>query len=176
MTRSLRFRLSLPTVALLLVVAGCDDAVRSNKPRSRAADLVGVDVQPEPEAPPAPEPVKTREILRKTTQDIRKAEPELQGGGAREASQKIKISDPITVAGSAYVSIIGRTSISQIEHAVNLYHAEHDAYPKDRDQFMKEIIKPNGIRLPTLPYYQEYGYLADEHRLVVLEYPDKKAQ
>jgi hypothetical protein len=36
---------------------------------------------------------------------------------------------------------------------------------------MSEIIKPNGISLPTLPYYQEYGYDAPTHSLIILEYP-----
>ena len=31
--------------------------------------------------------------------------------------------------------------------------------------------KPDGIQLPMLPYYQEYGYDADAKELVVIEYP-----
>jgi hypothetical protein len=27
-----------------------------------------------------------------------------------------------------------------------------------------------------LPYYQEYGYDAPQHKLIILEYPDRKAQ
>ncbi len=63
-----------------------------------------------------------------------------------------------------------------IQHAVDLYHATNDRYPKDIDEFMNEIIKPNNIALPRLPHYQEYGYDANEHKLIILEYPDRKNQ
>ena len=42
---------------------------------------------------------------------------------------------------------------------------------------MEEIIKKgkaDGIQLPMLPYYQEYGYDPDKKELVVIEYPAKK--
>jgi hypothetical protein len=29
--------------------------------------------------------------------------------------------------------------------------------------------------LPKLPYYQEYGYDPNQHKLIILEYPDRKA-
>ena len=41
---------------------------------------------------------------------------------------------------------------------------------------MNEIIKKNNISLPRLPYYQEYSYKADEHKLIILEYEDRKNQ
>ena len=67
-------------------------------------------------------------------------------------------------------------SIQHIKHALDLYYATNEKYPETLDEFMNEIIKPNNIALPTLPYYQEYGYDSNEHKLVVLEYPDRKAQ
>ena len=57
-----------------------------------------------------------------------------------------------------------------IQHAMDLYHATNDRYPKDYDEFMTEIIKANNIALPQLPTYQEYGYDEKEHKLVILEY------
>jgi hypothetical protein len=42
---------------------------------------------------------------------------------------------------------------------------------------MEQIIKkgkPDGIQLPMLPYYQEYGYDPDKKELVVIEYQAKK--
>ena len=80
--------------------------------------------------------------------------------------------DPITVAGNVYVSAIGQTSIGQIKHAMDLYQAGHDGqYPKTYEEFKAEILVPGGIKLPTLPYYQEYGYDAPTHQLIILEYP-----
>jgi hypothetical protein len=39
---------------------------------------------------------------------------------------------------------------------------------------MAEIIKANNISLPRLPSYQEYAYNEKEHKLIILEYPDRK--
>jgi hypothetical protein len=115
-------------------------------------------------------------IVGKRTQDIKRAEPELKKGGAVVATTKITARDPITLQGNAYVTTIGRLSIMQIEHALDLYHATNDRYPKDYDEFMAEIIKANNIALPQLPYYQKYGYDEKEHKLIVLEYPELKNQ
>jgi hypothetical protein len=131
-------------------------------------------------APASPGPAagqdsaQPRPILGRTTQDIRDAQAE-QAKGAQEVQPKVTGQDPITIAGSAYVSILGRTAVLQIKQAVDLYHAEKGRYPKDFPEFKKEIIDANGIRLPQLPAYQGYGYDADKHELVILEYPDKKA-
>jgi hypothetical protein len=141
---------------ILLAAAGCEEETRHTS-------------QTRPK-------IKTREVLGKTTQEIRPAGPELQQGGAREAVPKITAKDPITLQGNAYVVAIGQIAIGQIKHTLDLYQAEHGDYPKTYEQFMNEIIKPNGIRLPQLPYYQDYAYDEKEHRLLVLEYPWKKAE
>jgi hypothetical protein len=123
--------------------------------------------------------IKTREILGKTTQEVRAAAPELKNGGAQEASQKVTAKDPITLGGNVYVVAVDRIAAGNVKHAIDLYQASTGAYPKDFKEFMDEIIKPNqpdGIRLPALPYYQDYGYDEKEHKLIILEYPDRKAQ
>ena len=145
--------LVLPALTLCV---GCEESAKKTAPAAAAA------------------PAKAREVLNKRTQDVRDATKELKTGDAKVATTKIVAKDPITLAGNAYVSIIGQTSILQIQHAVDLYRAEHDAYPKTYEEFIQEIIKANNIALPTLPYYQEYGYDAQEHKLIILEYPAKK--
>ena len=45
-----------------------------------------------------------------------------------------------------------------IQHALDLYQAETGEFPKTYAEFMEKIIKANNIALPTLPFYQEYGY------------------
>ena len=86
-------------------------------------------------------------IIGQRTTDIRDASKELKQGGAKVASPRIVAKDPITMTGNAYVSIVGRTSILQIQQAVDLYHAANDRYPKDLDEFMTEIIKANNIAI-----------------------------
>jgi hypothetical protein len=127
-----------------------------------------------PAPPPAPKEEDTF-IVGKRTTDVRNAAPELEKG-AQEGSTKIVAKDPITLAGNAYVTMIGRTSILEIEHAMNLYKATNDRYPKDFAEFKTDILQANNIALPQLPYYQKYGYDEKEHKLIILEYPDLKNQ
>ena len=146
----------VPLTALLVLVAGCEGEPRAKK-RTNVT-------------------VKPREVIGKTTQDIRDAKTELKEEGAQVASPKIVAKDPITLQGNAYVTMIGRTSILQIEAAMKLFQAANDRYPANYDEFKKEIIDANNISLPTLPAYQEYFYDEKEHKLQVREYPDRKAQ
>jgi hypothetical protein len=113
-------------------------------------------------------------IIGRRTQQIRDAEPALKKGDAKVATTKIIAKDPITLQGNAYVSIIGRASQLKIQQALDLFHANNDRYPKDKDEFMAEIIKANNIALPVLPPYQDYAYDEKEHKLIILEYPDRK--
>ena len=156
-------RLVRAVLPLVLVAVGCNEPRYPGKKRQQES------APPEPPAPSRP-----RDVIGKTTQDIRAAEPEIKEKGAKVASTKIVAKDPITLAGNAYVTMIGKTSILQIEHALKLYQAENNRYPKDLQEFMDEIVKPNGIRLPTLPHYQEYGYDEQEYKLIIHEYPDRK--
>jgi hypothetical protein len=154
--------LLLPFIVFVSMIAGCEEERNlAVKPQSQAQSKASK--QPE-------------FIVGKRTQDIRNATPELEKGGARVATTKITAKDPITLPGNAYVTIIGRTSIMNMEHALDLYRAANDRFPKDYDEFMNEIIKANNIALPLLPYYQKYGYNEKDHKLVILEYPELKNQ
>ncbi len=155
----------LAILPALVFSAGCEEEVRNvgKKPNSQAKG--------ETKTPPKPE-----FIVGRRTQEIKNASTELKTGGATVATTKITAKDPITLQGNAYVSIIGQTSILSIQHALDLYQAENDRYPRNYDEFMNDIIKANNIALPTLPYYQKYGYDEKEHKLMVLEYEDLKNQ
>ena len=166
---TLRRALAVPIA--LLALAGCDDSPGPTTP--------GVGSAPAPKSEPAPPPAadigKPREILGKRTTDIRDANAEMKTAGAIQAPTRPIAKDPITLAGNVYVSAIGHTAINNIKHGMDLYQAETGAYPKDYPEFMEQIIKKNNIALPTLPDYQEYAYDAPNHKLIILEYPDKKA-
>jgi hypothetical protein len=145
-----------PLLALALI-AGCEE------PRN-----VG---EAKPKAPPPPQ--EDTFIVGKRTQEIKNADAELNKG-AQQATTRITAKDPITLPGNTYVTIIGRNSILNIQHAVDLWQAENGRFPKDYNEFMDVIIKANNIALPRLPHYQDYGYDEKEHKLIILEYPDKK--
>ncbi len=162
-----------PALALTiaLTLPGCDDAPPPPTPGVTLGPAPAKPAPPAEPAKPAPE-LKPREILGKRTTEIRDVQKETQSGAAVKAAPRKLGKDPITISGNAYVSIVGQSAVLTIKHDLDLYQAGHDGqYPKTYQEFMDEIIKPNGIALPTLPYYQEYGYDAPTHSLIILEYP-----
>ena len=162
-------RLANASPLMVLVVgllAGCEGEQRVTKPGAGGQA-----------AKPAAEPGKIalRPVIGQKTNDIKDASTELAQGG-QISTGKITAKDPITIQGNAYVSIVGQASVLQIQHTLDLYYAQNEKYPANLKEFMDEIIKPNGIALPQLPLYQEYAYDAPNHRLVVIEYPERRQQ
>ena len=150
-----RWLLTMPLLAL--AAAGCDGA--------KAKKTAG-----------GPAPIQTRETLNKKTQDIRKLEDEVAKGGQAPPDKKLGEGGYLGVVSDSYVYAIDQISEMSVKHSIDIYEATNGSYPKDYDEFMTNIIKANDIWLPMLPYYQEYAYNEKEHKLVVLEYPAKKAQ
>jgi hypothetical protein len=176
-------------IALVFATAGCEEETRNvgGRPQTRALDQtgvsVGLDENSRPQTPPRrqiqPKPKRPTDsgpIIGQRTQEIRNAATEIEKGGAKQASTKITAKDYITLQGNAYVTTIGKLSILNIQKAMDIYHAMNERYPKDLDEFMNEIIKPNNIALPKLPPYQAYGYDEKEHKLIILEYQELKDQ
>ncbi|MFM7128451.1 MAG: hypothetical protein ACKO0V_03725 [bacterium] len=158
----------LSTAALVFSVVGCDEP-RTATPAEKAAMAKAKDA--------AKNEVKPREIIGKTTTDIRDMQAE-QAKGAVKADNEGAVRKEIFAPSKYYVVSIDRIAAMNVKHAVDLYQAETGAYPKDYNEFMQNVIKkgqPDEIRLPQLPYYQEYSYDAEKHELVVLEYPARKA-
>jgi hypothetical protein len=129
------------------------------------------------EEEPQPKPkIQARDTLGKYTQDVRNLKPELAAGG-RTTDGKIHATDYITLQADAYRTSVANIAKMNVKHAIDLYEAEHGEKPKTYEDFMEVIIKkgkPDGIQLPMLPYYQEYGYDPENKELVVIEYPAKK--
>ncbi len=165
-----------------IVTTGCEDDVQParKRPASRALDQTGIVVSQDEtaRAPAAARPSTKRSgpIISERTTEIRNARAEGNTSDAKVVKPQIIAKDYISLQGNAYVSIVGRTSVLKIQHAMDLYHAQTDRYPKDYDEFMSEIIKANSIALPQLPSYQKYGYDEKEHKLVILEYRALKDQ
>jgi hypothetical protein len=125
---------------------------------------------------PAKPKIKARDTLGKYTQDVRNLKPELAAGG-RKTDGKIHAKDYLTLQADAYRTTVGNIGKMAVQHSIDLYEAEHGEKPKTYEEFMDVIIKkgkPDGLQLPMLPYYQEYGYDPDKRELVVIEYPAKK--
>ncbi|MDR3638511.1 MAG: hypothetical protein P4L84_32200 [Isosphaeraceae bacterium] len=143
--------LALPLIAL---TAGCED---EPKPKSK---------------------VQMRETVGKYTQEVRNLKPELAQGG-QVTDGKIHAQDYITIQADAYRTSVANIAKMNVKRAIDLYEAENGKKPATYEEFMDVIIKkgkPDGIMLPMLPYYQEYGYDPDKKELVVIEYPAKKKE
>jgi len=139
-------------LTLLAVVAGCED-----------------------DAPKKPK-IQARDTLGKYTQEVRNLKPELAAGG-QTTDGKVHSTDYLSLQADVYRTEVANIGKMNVKHAIDLYEAEHGEKPKTYEEFMDVIIKkgkPDGIQLPMLPYYQEYGYDPDKKELVVIEYPAKK--
>jgi hypothetical protein len=152
-------RLLLPTVALSVAVLapGCED-------------------EPKPKAAKSAPRVESRETVGQYTQDVRNLKPELAQGG-QVTDGKIHAQDYITLQADAYRTSVAKIAKMNVEYAIRLHEAEHGKKPETYEEFMDVIIKkgkPDGIMLPMLPFYQEYGYDPATKELVVIEYPAKK--
>lgn len=148
--RPLALTFALASLALLLA-SGCED----EKPKKK---------------------LQTRETLKQTTQVVLDLKPELAKGG-QVTDGKIHESDYLTVQADAYRTSVANIAKMKIKMDMDQYEALNDQKIKTYQEFMDLIIKkgqPDGIQLPMLPYYQEYGYDSDKHELVVIEYPAKK--
>ena len=124
-----------------------------------------------------PAPIKTRQTLGKTTQNVLELSKALEQGGV--LAEMSITSDGLEVASEAYRTQVGKAGSLAVEQRMQHYNAEHGEYPKTYDQFMTRIIGkggPDSIALPMLPYYQEWAYDVANRRLVVVEFPAKKEQ
>ncbi len=120
--------------------------------------------------------VQARDTIGKYTQDVRNLKPELEKGG-QTTDGKIHAPDYITLQADAYRNAVADIAKMNVKHAIDLYEASNGEKPKTYEEFMDQIIKkdkPDGIQLPRLPYYQEYGYDPDAKELVVIEFPERK--
>ena len=80
-----------------------------------------------------------------------------------------------SLQGGGYLSVVTGTRffaehqliLDNIRHAMDLYRAEHDAYPKTQEDFMRDIIGANMIQLPEPP--PGYSYVYDPQEPLVLK-------
>ena len=116
--------------------------------------------------PNAADKEQKQSIIGQKTQEIGEFDSD---GDAEIADQQVKVSaNPLAAAG-AYGYAAGTISKQAVERALQLFHAEHERYPKDHDEFMEKIIRANNIQLPVLPGGDQYQYDVENHELVIIE-------
>ena len=108
-------------------------------------------------------------IIGKKTKEIGKLDPNKKDQVVMPDDPQIKVTNPITAGLEAYGPALEKISKLHIQHAMDLYKAENDRFPKDYDEFMTVIIKANNIELPVLPGGLKYMYDEENHKLVVVK-------
>lgn len=138
----------LPFVVLATLLAGCIQAppATNSKP-------------PEPPAPPAPtEPLAEQPMERIVAE-----------AGVGKKGQSLKNDTGMVVEPVKQLIRFEQKAVFdlQIKPALELYKGSTGSYPKTHDEFMEQIIKANGISLPTLPEGQTYVFDPEQAQLMV---------
>jgi hypothetical protein len=105
-------------------------------------------------------------IIGKKTDDIKKFDP--NAAHQVVSDSKPHADDPVLYAMQMYGPMIEQISTMYIDHAIDLFHATEDRYPKDYEEFMTRIIKENQIKLPVLPGGAQYAYDVEKHKLRIV--------
>ena len=109
-------------------------------------------------------------IIGKKTDKIKEFDP----NAAKQivSDSKGHADDPVLYAMQLYGPTIEMISTMYIDHAIDLFHASEDRYPKDYNEFMTRIIKENQIQLPVLPGGAKYAYDVEKHKLRIVKAMD----
>jgi len=119
-----------------------------------------------PNEPAKAEPIQ-QPVIGQVTDEIGEYDP---NGDAVIADLQVPANaNPLSAAGGAYTFAAGQTSTLKVQHALNLFQAEHGRFPKDHAEFMERIIKANNITLPVMPGKRQYQYDVDNHKIVIVE-------
>jgi len=199
MGRTGRWTTRISLAAVAIVTASCEPPPAEPPPkpaaRRRAEPAADAVVAPanmpavEPSASAAPQaalpgesaaPVRTRKTVGKTTFAVLDlADAVAQGGVKLDDAGSSGGGGLLGATAQAYRHSVATIGGLQVEQKLKLYEAEHGSTPATHKEFMAKIIAPgtaDEIRLPMLPYYQEYAFDPETRGLVVVEFPAKKEQ
>lgn len=123
--------------------------------------------------------VQTRKTIGKTTQHVLDLAVALAQGGVVVDNAAEAEEGGLGAMSQAYRHGVAAIGGLAVEHKMRLHQAEHGALPATHREFMAQIIAPgtpDGVSLPMLPFYQEYAFDPAARKLVIVEFPAKKAQ
>ena len=121
-----------------------------------------------------------RETIGKTTQNVMPMQEAVDKGGVL-ATKEADTSNPLLGSAAAYRNTVATLGAMSVDKAIQLRNAQSVREPKPLtyEVFMDEIIKKGksgGIRLPMLPYYQEYVWDEQTQKLRVVNFPARKEE
>ncbi len=114
---------------------------------------------------------KKKSVFKQRTQDVGEFDPT---AGKEVSDSKVRVTSPVLAGVEAYGPLAEQVAKLGVDHSLNIFNALNGRYPKDHDEFMREIIKKNNMQLPKLPYGARYEYDVANHKLVVVK-AEKKA-
>jgi hypothetical protein len=104
-------------------------------------------------------------IIGRKTDKIEKFDPKAK---QEVSDSKVRADDPILAPLQAYGPMVEQISKMEVQHAVDLFNASEGRYPKDYDEFMTRVVKPNNIKLAVLPAGWKYAYDVPNHELKII--------
>lgn len=107
-----------------------------------------------------------KSIFKQRTQEVGEFDAK---AGKELSDSKVKVTNPLLAGLEAYGPAAEKVTKLAIQHHLNIYDALHGHYPKDHEEFMREIIKKHNLQLPKLPYGNTYEYDVANHKLVVVK-------
>jgi hypothetical protein len=121
-----------------------------------------------------------RETIGKTTTNVLDLQQAIKDGAVL-AGTDTESSNPLLASAGAYRTTVAKIGSIAVQQKMQHRQASNikQLKPMDLDAFMAEIIVPggaNGIRLPMLPYYQEYAWDEANQTLVTVDFPARKAE
>jgi hypothetical protein len=122
-------------------------------------------------------PIETRRTVGETTQNVLEWSAAMAAGGV--PAEMAATGPGLEAYADAYRATAGSVGMLAVEQKMKLHEAEHGSTPDTYEAFMERIIgqgRADGIRLPMLPYYQEYAFDPKRKTVVVVEFPAKKEQ
>lgn len=147
------------------------------EPGVRAAQQLEVDpadVETPETTPPAAPGLAMPEAAPEAAESPETASPDAQrvkadvGVGAKGRGLDQFQGGVLVTPAKAYFTLRERAIFqAQIPQAMQLYQALHGSPPQSHEQFMKEIIQANQIKLPELPPGQRYVYDPQAQELMV---------
>ena len=166
-------KLMLPLLlGSISVFSGClpSPSANNSSGKPKASTTPGVTAE---EATP-------RETIGKTTQNVMPMQEAVDKGGVL-ATQEADTSNPLLGSAAAYRNTVATLGAMSVDKAIQLRNAQSVREPKPLtyEVFMDEIIKKGksgGIRLPMLPYYQEYVWDERTQKLRVVNFPARKEE
>lgn len=165
----------ITVLPIVLAAAGCGDYQPAAVPPP-SAELSSPAPQTQPGATPAPaesappeavvaEPAAPQGPQVKSVEEAEGVRTKADVGAGRKGRYEPGfVTTPVSVFWRTQEVVAYRT---HVPHALDLYQAEHGHYPKTKDEFVREILEKNGIKLPELPEGHTYVYDPEKHELQV---------